>query len=160
MMLLKYGDILSNREISRIFGVCTRRGIRYSGSLHKGIRHVVLITVLHKSPEENIRNPYNDRLEGDILFYTGEGCIGNQKMARGNLVLKRQKLEGYPVFVFEKKSPGRYMFLGQYNVLSAHVEIQPDIKGQRRKVFVYKLKRISAAVSLDAVGKPSVSKSK
>jgi 5-methylcytosine-specific restriction protein A len=160
MMLLKYGDVLSNREISRVFGVCAQRGIRYSGSLNDGIRHVVLITVLHKPPEENIRNPYNDRLEGDFLFYTGEGRVGNQKMARGNLILKKQRLEGYPVFVFEKKSPGRYMFLGQYNVLSVGRGIQPDIKGQRRKVFVYKLQRVSAAVSLNAVGKSSVSKSK
>jgi len=160
MMLLKYGDVLSNREISRIFGVCAQRGIRYSGSLNDGIRHVVLITVLHKTPEESLRNPYNDRLEGDILLYTGEGRIGNQKMVRGNLVLKRQKLEGYPVFVFEKKTPGIYMFLGQYSVLSVREGIQSDIRGQNRKVFIYNLKRVSAAVSLNAVRKPSVSKSK
>ncbi|MEM2249264.1 MAG: YDG/SRA domain-containing protein [Candidatus Bathyarchaeia archaeon] len=152
-MLLKFGDILSNREISRIFDVCAQRGIRYNGSLQKGIRHIVLITVLHKSPEESLRNPYNDRLEDDILLYTGEGRAGNQKMERGNLALKRQMTEGYPIFVFEKKSPGKYMFLGQYNVLSVNVEIQPDIKGQSREVFVYKLKRASTSVSLNVVRK-------
>ncbi len=160
MMLLKRGDVLSNREISRIFAVCAQRGIRYRGSLHNGINHAVIITVLQKMPEENVHNPYNDRLEGDILLYTGEGRVGNQKMARGNLVLERQMVEGYPVFVFEKKTPGRYMFLGQYSVLSVDTEIQPDIKGQRREVFIYKLKRISTTVSLNAVGKPGVSKSK
>ncbi|MEM2336175.1 MAG: YDG/SRA domain-containing protein [Candidatus Bathyarchaeia archaeon] len=153
VMLLKFGDILSNREISRIFDVCAQRGIRYNGSLQKGIRHIVLITVLHKSPEESLRNPYNDRLEDDILLYTGEGRAGNQKMERGNLALKRQMTEGYPIFVFEKKSPGKYMFLGQYNVLSVNVEIQPDIKGQSREVFVYKLKRASTSVSLNVVRK-------
>jgi len=131
-MLLKCGDILSNREISRIFGVCAQRGIRYSGSLHEGIRHIVLITVLQKTPEEYINNPYNDRMEGDFLFYTGEGRIGNQKMDRGNLALKRQMDEGYPVFVFEKKGPGRYMFLGQYTVLAVTEETQPDVKGLER----------------------------
>lgn len=153
VMLLKFGDILSNREISRIFDVCAQRGIRYNGSLQKGIRHIVLITVLHKTPEESLRNPYNDRLEDDILLYTGEGRAGNQKMERGNLALKRQMTEGYPIFVFEKKSPGKYMFLGQYNVLSVNVEIQPDIKGQSREVFVYKLKRASTSVSLNVVRK-------
>ncbi|MEM3579920.1 MAG: YDG/SRA domain-containing protein [Candidatus Bathyarchaeia archaeon] len=142
-MLLKFGDILSNREISRIFGVCAQRGIRYNGSLQKGIRHIVLITVLHKTPEESLRNPYHDRLEDDALLYTGEGRVGNQKMERGNLALKRQMTEGYPIFVFEKKSPGKYVFLGQYNVSSVHVEIQPDIRGQKREVFVYKLKKHS-----------------
>ncbi|MEM3613132.1 MAG: YDG/SRA domain-containing protein [Candidatus Bathyarchaeia archaeon] len=143
VMLLKFGDILSNREISRIFGVCAQRGIRYNGSLQKGIRHIVLITVLHKTPEESLRNPYHDRLEDDALLYTGEGRVGNQKMERGNLALKRQMTEGYPIFVFEKKSPGKYVFLGQYNVSSVHVEIQPDIRGQKREVFVYKLKKHS-----------------
>ncbi|MEM0007047.1 MAG: YDG/SRA domain-containing protein [Candidatus Bathyarchaeia archaeon] len=152
-MLLKFGDILSNREISRIFDVCAQRGIRYNGSLQKGIRHIVLITVLHKTPEESLRNPYNDRLEDDILLYIGEGRAGNQKMERGNLALKRQMTEGYPIFVFEKKSPGKYMFLGRYNVLSVNVEIQPDIKGQSREVFVYKLKRASTSVSLNVVRK-------
>ncbi len=151
MILLKCGDVLSNREISKIFGVCAQRGIRYHGSLQGSISHVVLITVLQKTPEESLRNPYNDRLEGNILIYTGEGRIGTQKMVRGNLALKRQMTEGYPVFVFEKKSPGKYMFLGRYTVFSVDVEIQPDIKGQGREVFVYKLKRASKLVSLDTI---------
>ncbi|MEM2465703.1 MAG: YDG/SRA domain-containing protein [Candidatus Bathyarchaeia archaeon] len=149
MMLLKCGDFLSNREISRVFDVCAQRGIRYSGSLQKGIRHIVLITVLHKTPEESLRNPYNDRFEGDFLLYTGEGRVGKQKMVRGNLALRRQMEKGFPIFVFEKKSPGKYMFLGQYSVLSVHVEIQPDVEGQRREVLLYKLKRVSHSVSLN-----------
>ncbi|MEM2947037.1 MAG: YDG/SRA domain-containing protein, partial [Candidatus Bathyarchaeia archaeon] len=126
-----------------------QRGIRYNGNLQKGIRHVVLITILHKTPEESLRNPYYDRLEGNVLLYTGEGRVGTQKMVRGNLVLKRQMTEGYPVFVFEKKSPGKYMFLGRYNVFSVNVEIQPDIKGREREVFVFKLKRTSKLVLLE-----------
>jgi 5-methylcytosine-specific restriction protein A len=145
-MLLKCGDVLSNREISRVFGVCAQRGIRYSGSLHERIRHIVLITVLQKTPEECINNPYNDRVEGEFLFYTGEGRVGNQKMDRGNLALKRQMDEGYPVFAFEKKGPGRYMFLGQYTVSAVMEEKQPDVKGLERKVFLFKLRRISTSV--------------
>ncbi|MEM2987539.1 MAG: YDG/SRA domain-containing protein [Candidatus Bathyarchaeia archaeon] len=154
MILLRCGDILSNHEILKIFDVCAQRGIRYNGNLQKGIRHVVLITILHKTREESLRDPYYDRLEGNFLLYTGEGRVGTQKMVRGNLVLKRQMTEGYPVFVFEKKSPGKYMFLGRYNVFSVNVEIQPDIKGQRREVFVFKLKRTSKLVSLDTIIKP------
>lgn len=162
-MLLKSGDVLRNREISRIFGVCAQRGIRYSGSLRKGIRHIVLITVLQKTPEESVHNPYNDRVEDDFLFYTGEGRIEDQKMERGNLVLKRQMDEGYPIFVFEKKSPGRYMFLGQYTVSAVTREEQPDVKGRERKVFLFKLRRISTSVQfsfLNADRDTGISKSK
>lgn len=147
-MLLKFGDILSNREISESFNVCVRRGIRYSGSLRDGINHVVLITVLDKTPEESVQNPYNDRMEGEYLLYTGEGRFGNQEMQRGNLALKLQTEKHYPIFVFEKKTPGRYMFLGQYNVTSMQRETQKDGKGNRRSVFLYKLERVAVSVSL------------
>jgi hypothetical protein len=56
-MLLKCGDVLSNREISRVFGVCAQRGIRYSGSLHERIRHIVLITVLQKNARRMHKQP-------------------------------------------------------------------------------------------------------
>ena len=85
-------------------------------------------------------------MEGEFLFYTGEGRVGNQKMDRGNLALKRQMDEGYPVFAFKKKGPGRYMFLGQYTVSAVMEEKQPDVKGLERKVFLFKLRRISTSV--------------
>lgn len=138
-MELKIGQVLTNREISRLFGVCARRGIRYSGSLKTDIKHVVLITALHKKPEEHIQNPYVDRVEGLCLYYTGEGRIGDQKMQRGNLALRRQMEEKYPVYVFEKKGPGRYCFLGNYNVASFREEAQPDARGNWRNVFLFKL---------------------
>jgi len=147
-MSLKVGDVLSNREISRIFNVSVRRGIRYSGSLKNGIEHVVLTTVLNKTPEESIANPYHDRFEGGCLLYTGEGLHGDQQMRRGNLVLKLQMEKRYPIFVFEKKTPGRYMFLGKYNVTSVQTEKQPDVDGKMRCAFVYRLERASPSVLL------------
>ncbi|MEM1539520.1 MAG: YDG/SRA domain-containing protein [Candidatus Bathyarchaeia archaeon] len=147
-MHLERGDILSNREISRIFHVCTKRGIRYHGSLRNGIKHVVLITVLHKTPEESVQNPYNDRVTEKYLLYTGEGRVGNQKMERGNLALKIQMEKKYPVYVFEKKTPGRYMFLGQYDVKSVQEEIQQDVNRLERKVYLYKLEKVSDLVIL------------
>lgn len=156
-MLLKYGDFLGNHEISRIFNVCTRRGIRYSGSLQRGIKHIVLITVLYKTPEESVQNPYNDRVEGEYLLYAGEGRFGDQELKRGNLALKLQMEKLYPIFVFEKKTPGRYMFLGQYKVASVQREIQKDARGRERSVFLFKLERVSVSVSLstETVEKPS-----
>lgn len=147
-MLLKAGNILSNREISRIFNVCTRRGIRYSGNLKAGISHVVLTTVLNKTPEESVENPYNDRVEGESLLYTGEGRIGDQQMTKGNLVLKMQMEKHFPIFVFEKKAPGKYMFLGQYNVVSVQIEKQYDVHGKLRNVFMFRLEKVSDKILL------------
>ncbi|MEM2440296.1 MAG: YDG/SRA domain-containing protein [Candidatus Bathyarchaeia archaeon] len=147
-MLLKAGDVLTNREISRIFDVCTRRGIRYSGNLKAGINHVVLTTVLNKTPEESIENPYNDRFEGESLLYTGEGRFGDQQMARGNLALKMQMEKRFPIFVFEKKAPGKYVFLGRYDVVSVQTEKQCDAHGRLRNVFIFKLEKVSDHILL------------
>ncbi|MGQ9545181.1 MAG: YDG/SRA domain-containing protein [Candidatus Bathycorpusculaceae bacterium] len=137
---MEIGQVLSNRDISRSFNVCMQRGIRYSGSLREGIKHVVLITVLHKTPGDLIRIPYQDRKIGDRLIYTGEGRYGDQKMSRGNMVLKQQIEKGYPIYVFEKKSPGRYAFLGRYKVVSWWSGIQKDSQGKNRQVFMFELK--------------------
>lgn len=138
-MNLKIDQVLTNKDISRMFNVCVQRGIRYNGSLRTEIQHVVLITALYKTPEDIIRNPYNDRKTGDKLLYTGEGRYGNQKMNRGNLVLKQQMEKNYPIYVFEKKSPGKYVFLGRYKVFSVRNEIQNDSRGEKRQVFVFEL---------------------
>jgi 5-methylcytosine-specific restriction protein A len=122
-----------------MFNVCAQRGIRYNGSLRTRINHVVLITALQKTPEDLIQNPYNDRRIGNRLLYTGEGRCGDQKMNKGNLVLKQQIEKKYPLYVFEKKSPGKYVFLGQYKVLSLREEIQKDSQGKDRCVFLFEL---------------------
>ena len=140
-MKLKIGQTLTNREISRLFNVCAQRGIRYSGSLKTEIKHVVLITALQKTLEEHVRNPYRDRKTGKCLLYTGEGRVGNQKMERGNLVLKRQIEERYPVYVLERKTPGKYLFLGRYNVIAVKREAQQDAHGKKRSVFLFKLEK-------------------
>ncbi|MEM3596575.1 MAG: hypothetical protein QXJ53_00365 [Candidatus Bathyarchaeia archaeon] len=141
-MKLKEGQILSNIEISRKFDVCAHRGIRYKGSIRKGIQYVVLVAAFQKSPEDFRLNPYDDKMTGNIILYTGEGRFGNQKMARGNLALKRQVEEKYPLYVFEKKSPGRYAFLGRYNVLNVRKDVQVDANGEEREVFIFELSKV------------------
>jgi len=143
-MHLKVGQAFSNKDISRMFDVCAQRGIRYSGSLWSGINHVVLITALHKTPEDLIRNPYEDRKMDTRLLYTGEGRYGDQRMERGNRVLKQQMEKNYSIYVFEKKSPGKYAFLGTYKVLSVRNEIQKDAQGKERKVFLFELCKLES----------------
>lgn len=140
---IKVGEILSNREISRKFNVGAQRGIRYSGSLRSKVNHVVLIMALKKEPEDLIMNPYQDRkIDDNRILYTGEGRFGDQKMTRGNMVLKQQMEKNCSVYVFEKKSPGQYFFLGRYKVLSVQNETQRDSDGKERLVFLFELGRV------------------
>jgi len=136
---LKEGQTLTNTEISRIFDVCACRGIRYKGSIKSRIYHVVLIATFNKMPEDSVRNPYHDRKTNDRIIYTGEGLLGNQRMTRGNLVLARQMQENFPLYLIEKKSPGRYIFLGRYKVVNIKNETQKDSSGKERRVFIFEL---------------------
>jgi 5-methylcytosine-specific restriction protein A len=97
---------------------------------------------LNKTPEDMIRNPYKDRKFNNKILYTGEGRYGDQRMERGNLVLKQQKERKYPIYVFEKKKPGQYAFLGQFNVVSVQKGTQRDARGNKRKVFLFKLGKL------------------
>jgi len=142
-MRLRVSEIFSNKEISRVFNVGARRGIRYSGSLISKVDHVVLIMALDKTPQDLVTNPYQDRkMDDNRILYTGEGRLGDQKMTRGNIVLRQQMEENYPIYVFEKKSPGQYTFLGQYKVLSVQKETQRDSEGEDRLVFLFELDRL------------------
>ncbi|MEM0314004.1 MAG: hypothetical protein QXQ41_05615 [Candidatus Bathyarchaeia archaeon] len=139
-MKLKKGQVLTNREISEVFDVCVCRGIRYKGSLKTGIHHVVLIAAFNKTREETVQNPYLDRRICDNkILYTGEGRFGNQRMHRGNLVLLRQKQEKYPIYVSQKRGPGKYAFIGLFNVSDAKKENQVDSRGKMREVFLFEL---------------------
>jgi len=95
---------------------------------------------LHKTCQDLVTNPYQDRkIDEDRILYTGERRLGDQKMTGGNLVLRQQMEKNYPIYVFEKKSPGQYVFLGQYKVLSVQNETQKDSEGEERPVFLFEL---------------------
>jgi len=44
--------------------------IRYRGNLKTEIKHVVLITTLHKAPEDLVQNPLTKTGKSTINFYT------------------------------------------------------------------------------------------
>lgn len=113
---------------------------------------MILVAAFRKSPEDFTLNPYVDMKIGDKIFYTGEGRFGKQKMARGKLVLKRQIKEKYPLYVFEKKSPGIYAFLGRYDVLGMRKEVQADAEGREREVF-FELSKVHGSVAVNGVAR-------
>jgi len=63
-------------------------------------------------------------------------------MKRGNLVLKQQMEKKYPIYFFEKKIFGKYVFLGQFRVISMREQVQKDSRGRKRQVFLFELCRL------------------
>lgn len=90
-------------------------------------------------------NPYHDRIEGDILVYTGAGREGDQSLAGVNKRLPEQLSLNFPIYGFEiigarrDKSLGskRWRFLGLLEYLRHYPSNQIDTKGQLRRVWLF-----------------------
>ena len=87
---------------------------------------------------------YKDSWIGDTLHYTGMGLGGDQRIeANQNKTLAESATNGVGVFLFEVFESGRYLFKGEvYLADNPYQEVQPDINGIPRNVWVFPLKNI------------------
>ncbi len=81
-------------------------------------------------------------------MYTGIGRYGHQDslengMYNLNIAIMTHKKDKRPLLLFEKKQ-GSYFFLGEYELLETHQNLQPDYSNKIRRVFVFHLKQINA----------------
>ena len=125
---------VSNREIMDAFQCKNIGGIRYST-----VTQTIVLILNHNFP---IYDNSSNVSEGEYYF-AGEGQEGDQKMDRGNLRLNNARADGIEIHLFESYAdePG-YRYRGVVEVVGApNQERQPDINGNDRNVFVFKLKR-------------------
>lgn len=121
------GSVLTNDELSQVFGVGNAGGMRWS-SIHQ---HLVIIA-------DHTKSLYDDRWEGNVLHYTGMGQAGNQTLSGQNKRLADQRLSGINVFLFEVHTPGKYEFAGRVHLVSdPYLARQPDGSGSDRSVYVF-----------------------
>lgn len=138
------GEVYSHEEIYRSLGVGNAGGIRVKKSSDGTVERAVLLTSV---PEARIsgENPYHDRVEGDVLVYTGAGQEGHQALDGRNKRLLGQQTEKFPIYCFmllgsrRRKSigPRRWRFLGLISYLRHYNEIQIDIRGNPRDVWIF-----------------------
>ncbi len=125
------GDVLSNSELSRRFSIGNMGGMRRNARAH----HLVLIS----DPSKGL---YDDRLEGDIIHYTGMGKVGDQTLSSQNRTLAESSATGEIVHLFEALEPKRYTYMGQVVLDGApYQETQPDENGDARLVWMFPLRR-------------------
>lgn len=104
------GDIFSWAEVSKIHRI--RNGI-----YHKNGRLISLLTDFGRI------NPCYPDFHGnsrDIIFYTGSGRRGDQKLDAANLALLNAVKTEISVPLFNKLSVGRWEFLGYWQILEAN----------------------------------------
>ena len=136
--ILKIGEHYSNDQIQYALEVANLGGIRPKLK-NKELDFVVLITSVEEN-KKNIRNPYADKIEEDILIYTGAGLKGDQEISGVNKRIIAQIENPIPILGFLKEDINRYKFIGFLFLLRYYQDYQVDNQGNLRKVWIFEFK--------------------
>lgn len=139
--------VYSNEEIFKSIGVSNAGGVRLSLGEDSEVRRMVIMTSVPTARQAK-ENPYHDRVEGDILVYTGAGREGDQGISGLNRRILQQAEKPFPVYCFtiihnrknKKYSNKRWQFLGMLEFQRHHKEIQLDIRGETRQVWLFEFR--------------------
>ncbi len=155
----KVSELYSNEEVYHSLAVGNAGGVRVSIGPSSEVRHIVVFTSI-PTARQLAENPYHDRLEGDILIYTGAGRAGNQSVSGANARLAQQQAEKFPIYAFiqmgnrRDRALGnkRWGFLGLLQYLRCYPEHQVDAQGKLRSVWVFEF-RVHSSFSELPTGK-------
>jgi HJR/Mrr/RecB family endonuclease len=140
--MFEIGKHYSNDQIHYALEIANLGGIRPKLNSQNQLDFIVLIT----SAEENkraVRNPYADRIEGNVLTYTGAGLKGEQEISGVNKRLLEQTDKPIPVLGFAKEAVNQYRFIGFLFILRHYEDYQLDNEGSMRKVWVFEFQIVS-----------------
>jgi hypothetical protein len=127
------GENYTNDQIRLSLDLENLGGIRPALDPAKHLRHVVILTAAAESGRLISENPYQDRIEGDILTRTAQGRQGDQQLAGRNKRLIEQYSAPIPFFGFINLGKQTYRFLGLLELLRHYQELQTDRKGDMRQ---------------------------
>lgn len=83
---------------------------------------------------------YKDEYRDDgVFWYTGEGQVGDMKIASGNKAILEHAKNNKIIYVFEYTKKAYVRYVGSAECLGYHEEIRPDREGDDRTVFVFHL---------------------
>lgn len=140
LTFFKVGETYTNDQIRFALDLQNVGGIRPALDSNRNIRHVAILTAAEESGRHREENPYHDRIEENILIYTGQGREGDQALSDRNKRLVEQYAAPTPFFGFTNLGRQRYRFLGLLELLRHYQESQADKKGNLRKVWVFELR--------------------
>ncbi len=143
---LKVGEYYSNDQIKYALEVGNLGGIRPKIK-DKKLDFIVLITSGEEIKDIS-RNPYADKIEGNILTYTGAGLKGDQDISGVNKRLLEQKENPIPILGFLKEGVSQYKFLGFLFLLRNYQDYQLDNQGNLRLVWLFEFQIFSDISSL------------
>ncbi|MGO2265286.1 MAG: HNH endonuclease [Vagococcus salmoninarum] len=127
---LKIGKRIDNKLLSKLFSVAPQGGMRKSNERN----HLVLIT-------DRTKDIYKDRWDGNLLYYSGMGKIGDQNINFAqNKTLANSNETNIPIFLFEVLKKKEYTYRGKVELFTEpFTEEHLDINNQKRKVLIFPL---------------------
>lgn len=138
-MALIINQIYSQQDIKVELGCTIMRGMNYK----KDTNRLVLI-------QNHVKSIYEDKQEGDILYYTGEGRKGDQTLTGANKRLLEAKKNNTTVFLFEVFKKTEYTYKGEVELISEpFIEKQPDEDNKFRNAYIFPLKLKDYIASLN-----------
>lgn len=137
----------SNEEIFRSLGVGNTGGIRVKLNPDGSVARIAVFTSL-STPRQLAENPYADRMEGDILVYTGTGRGGEQRLSGFNARIPEQIEQRFPIYAFiqtanrrdKKAGTKNWSFLGLLEYIRSFQEQQIDHSGMNRTAWIFEFK--------------------
>ncbi len=128
--MFEKGQIYVRRELHDKYG-----GNRQSGISRCPKHGIILLFTSERGKEFG----YEDGWKDGFFYYCGEGQIGDMKFVRGNKAIRDHQIEGYELHLFESISKGMVKYIGQFVCVGYDFQEGHDLKGNRRKMIVFKL---------------------
>jgi 5-methylcytosine-specific restriction protein A len=127
---IQQGDILNNKELSKLFICGNMGGMRRS---HKTNTLVIV--------SDHTKGLYDDKWVGNDIHYTGMGKIGDQSLTSSqNRTLNESDSNGVAVHLFEVYKPGEYVYQGEVKLSGKpYQEQQPDFEDNARLTWMFPL---------------------
>ena len=131
----RVGENYSNDELHNALSVGNAGGVRSSVGADGETNRLVVMTS-EPSARQAKENPYHDRIEGDVLVYTGAGREGDQTLAGVSKRIPDQLSAPFPIYGFiivsrrrdRAVGPKRWRFLGLLEYLRHYRETQIDAR--------------------------------
>jgi HJR/Mrr/RecB family endonuclease len=147
LLSFQVGALYSSDDIQRGLSVGNAGGVRLSVSDDGSVRRAVILTSVPTARQLS-ENPYHDRIENNILVYTGAGREGDQTLGGVNKRLPQQLNADFPIYGFvligsrrdPKVGPKRWRFLGLLEHLRHYPDAQCDTSGILRKVWLFEMR--------------------
>ena len=140
-------QLYTHEEIYRGLKVGNAGGIRAKVSPDCVVERMVVLTSVAEARIKG-ENPYHDRVEGNVLVYTGTGQEGKQTLAGHNKRIPEQRASLFPIYCFllvcnrrdKIKGAKRWQFLGLLQYLRYNKERQIDVRGNTRDAWIFEFR--------------------